>query len=78
MIEFFVLTPLPGSEDHKVLFEKGVWMDPDLNKYDVEHVVTGHSKMTKEEWKGVIARPGTSSIPASTSRRFCAGPMPPA
>ena len=52
MIEFFVLTPLPGSEDHKVLFEKGVWMDPDLNKYDVEHVVTGHSKMTKEEWKG--------------------------
>jgi hypothetical protein len=52
MIEFFVLTPLPGSEDHKVLFEKGVWMDPDLNKYDVEHVVTSHPKMTKEEWKG--------------------------
>lgn len=53
MLEFFVLTPLPGSEDHKVLHEKGVWMDPDMNKYDVEHVVTAHPKMTKEEWSGI-------------------------
>jgi radical SAM superfamily enzyme YgiQ (UPF0313 family) len=50
MLEFFVLTPLPGSEDHKVLYEKGVWMDPDMNKYDVEHVVTAHPKMTPDEW----------------------------
>src|SRR3990172_4574170 len=50
MLEFFILTPLPGSEDHKVLHEKGVWMDPDMNKYDVEHVVTGHSKMAEAEW----------------------------
>ena len=53
MLEFFVLTPLPGSEDHKILYEKGVWMDPDMNKYDVEHVVTGHPKMTAEEWSGI-------------------------
>jgi radical SAM superfamily enzyme YgiQ (UPF0313 family) len=51
-LEFFVLTPLPGSEDHKVLYEKNVWMDPDLNKYELEHVVTGHAKMTREEWQG--------------------------
>ncbi|HUW73278.1 MAG TPA: radical SAM protein [Methyloceanibacter sp.] len=51
MLEFFVLTPLPGSEDHKVLYEKGVWMDPDMNKYDVEHVCTAHPKMSKEEWE---------------------------
>jgi len=25
-------------------------MDPDMNKYDVEHVVTGHPKMTEAEW----------------------------
>ncbi len=50
-LEFFVLTPLPGSEDHKVLYEKKVWMDPDLNKYELEHVVTGHAKMTKQEWQ---------------------------
>jgi hypothetical protein len=51
-LEFFVLTPLPGSEDHKVLYEKGVWMDPDLNKYELEHVVAEHAKMTKAEWQG--------------------------
>jgi hypothetical protein len=49
MLEFFILTPLPGSEDHKILHEKGVAMDPDMNKYDVEHVVTAHPKMTPEE-----------------------------
>ena len=27
-------------------------MDPDLNKYDLEHVVTAHPKMTREEWEG--------------------------
>ena len=51
MLEFFVLTPLPGSEDHKVLAEKGVWMDPDMNKYELEHVVTAHAKMSKDEWQ---------------------------
>jgi hypothetical protein len=50
-LEFFVLTPLPGCEDHKILFEKNVWMDPDMNKYELEHVVTAHAKMSKEEWQ---------------------------
>jgi Fe-S oxidoreductase len=35
MLEFNILTPLPGSEDHKVLWGKGVDMDADLNKYDL-------------------------------------------
>jgi radical SAM superfamily enzyme YgiQ (UPF0313 family) len=26
ILEFFFLTPLPGSEDHKVLWQKGVWI----------------------------------------------------
>ena len=39
-----LLTPLPGSEDHQVLWRKGVDMDPDLNKYDLEHVVHGSSR----------------------------------
>ncbi|KAA0700603.1 radical SAM protein [Neorhizobium sp. P12A] len=53
VIEFFVLTPLPGSEDHQVLWKKGIEMDPDLNIYDVEHVCTAHPKMTKQEWEGI-------------------------
>jgi radical SAM superfamily enzyme YgiQ (UPF0313 family) len=51
ILEFFFLTPLPGSEDHKVLWSKGVWMDPDLNKYDLTHRVTHHPKMTDAEWE---------------------------
>ncbi len=53
ILEFFFLTPLPGSEDHKVLWTKGVAMDPDLNKYDLEHAVTGHAKMSKAEWERI-------------------------
>ncbi|MFT5447714.1 MAG: hypothetical protein ACI9DC_002891 [Gammaproteobacteria bacterium] len=56
MLEFFCLTPLPGSQDHKTLFEQGVWMDPDMNKYDLEHVVTGHPLMSKEQWQGIYDR----------------------
>ena len=53
MLEFFILTPLPGSQDHKELYLKGVWMDPDMNKYDLEHVTTGHPLMSMEEWQGI-------------------------
>ena len=53
VIEFFCLTPLPGSEDHQVLWKKGVSMDPDLNTYDVEHVCTAHPKMSKQEWEDI-------------------------
>jgi Radical SAM superfamily len=51
VLEFFFLTPLPGSEDHKVLWGKGTWMDPDLNKYDLNHRVSHHSKMSDAEWE---------------------------
>ena len=51
ILEFFFLTPLPGSEDHKNLLKKGVWMDPDINKYDLDHRVSHHSKMSDAEWE---------------------------
>lgn len=51
LLEFFYLTPLPGSEDHRRLHEAGVAMDADLNKYDLNHAVTGHPKMSKEDWE---------------------------
>jgi hypothetical protein len=51
VLEFFFLTPLPGSEDHKALWTNGVAMDPDLNKYDLEHACTSHPKMSKQEWE---------------------------
>ena len=51
LLEFFYLTPLPGSEDHKRLHESGTWMDPDLNKYDLNHAVAEHPKMSPEQWE---------------------------
>jgi hypothetical protein len=53
ILEFFCLTPLPGSEDHKRLHLQGVAMDPDLNKYDVEHVTTAHPAMSAAAWQQV-------------------------
>lgn len=53
ILEFFFLTPLPGSEDHQTLHRKGVAMDSDLNKYDLEHAVTGHGLMSQQEWEGI-------------------------
>jgi hypothetical protein len=53
LLEFFCLTPLPGSEDHKRLTLAGTPMDPDMNKYDLLHVTTGHPLMSKADWEGV-------------------------
>ncbi len=53
MLEFNILTPLPGSEDHQVLWNKGVDMDRDLNKYDLEHAVTDHPNMTRSELEAI-------------------------
>jgi hypothetical protein len=53
ILEFFCLTPLPGSEDHQILWRNGTAMDPDLNNYDLEHVCTAHSKMSKEEFDAI-------------------------
>ncbi len=53
ILEFFYLTPLPGSADHKSLLAKGVWMDPDMNKYDLIHRVTHHEKMADAVWEKV-------------------------
>ncbi len=55
ILEFFFLTPLPGSEDHKNLAMRGVPMDPDMNKYDLEHACTAHPLMSKEAWTQVYA-----------------------
>lgn len=51
MLEFTKLTPLPGSEDHQKLYEKGTWLDPDLNRYDLEHTTCEHPTMSPEVWQ---------------------------
>jgi len=50
MASFFMLTPLPGSHDHREMKKRGDWMDPDFNKRDSFHATTQHPRMTMEEW----------------------------
>ncbi|HRJ89961.1 MAG: radical SAM protein [Blastocatellia bacterium] len=56
LLEFFYLTPLPGSEDHQRLHNSNVAMDADLNRYDLCHDVTEHPKMSREEWRDVYQK----------------------
>jgi hypothetical protein len=53
IIEFFLLTPLPGSEDHQTLWKGGVAMEADLNNYDAEHVCTAHPRMSAKDWEAI-------------------------
>src|SRR5216683_4769171 len=53
LLEFFYLTPLPGSEDHKKLHTAGIAVDPDMNRYDLNHVTTGHARMSRAEWERI-------------------------
>jgi hypothetical protein len=50
LLEFFYLTPLPGSEDHLKLARAGAPLDPDMNKYDLNHICTDHPLMSRQEW----------------------------
>ena len=56
MLEFFVLTPLPGSKDHQALFMKGTPLEPDMNRYDSEHVTCEHPRMTADQWAAIYER----------------------
>jgi len=54
IMEFFILTPLPGSKDHQRLVEAGVPLDPDMNNYDTQHVTMDHPRMSKSEWESIF------------------------
>jgi hypothetical protein len=56
ILEFFMMTPLPGSADHRDMFLAGKWLEPDLNRYDSEHAASEHPRMSAEEWKATYDR----------------------
>ncbi|HEX3817714.1 MAG TPA: hypothetical protein VHW03_05445, partial [Chthoniobacterales bacterium] len=51
LLEFFFLTPLPGSEDHQKLVRAGTAIDADLNRYDLNHATAPHPKMSRADWE---------------------------
>jgi radical SAM superfamily enzyme YgiQ (UPF0313 family) len=53
LVEFHCLTPLPGSKDHQRIYCDKGYLEPDLNKFDLEHVTAAHPTMSKSEWEKV-------------------------
>lgn len=47
---FFMLTPLPGSRDHRAALTGGAVLDPDYNNFDSFRPATSHPRMSREEW----------------------------
>jgi radical SAM superfamily enzyme YgiQ (UPF0313 family) len=47
---FFILTPIPGSQDHSDSIRSGAWVDADYNRFDSFQPVTAHPTMTRREW----------------------------
>jgi radical SAM superfamily enzyme YgiQ (UPF0313 family) len=43
---FFVVTPLPGTEDHDKAVRESTIADWDFNQYDSQHMVSQHPRMT--------------------------------
>jgi len=56
ILQFMILSPVPGSADHKALAESGAWMDPDSNRYDAGHVVSRHPRMSAQQWQEIYDR----------------------
>ena len=56
IMEFFMLTPLPGSKDHQEMYLRGERMEADTNKYDAEHATADHLRMTAAEWQNIYQR----------------------
>ena len=56
IMEFFMLTPLPGSKDHQEMYLRGARMEPDTNKYDAEHATADHPRMSAAEWEDIYQR----------------------
>ena len=47
---FFIMTPLPGSSDHRRMVEAGVPMETDYNRFDCFHESMSHPHMKDGVW----------------------------
>jgi len=50
IVSFFIMTPLPGTEDQIRYAKEGEIMDWDFNNLDSQHVTLKHDKMDKNMW----------------------------
>jgi radical SAM superfamily enzyme YgiQ (UPF0313 family) len=50
IVSFFIMTPLPGTEDQIRYAKEGEIIDWDFNNLDSQHVTLKHDKMDKDMW----------------------------
>jgi radical SAM superfamily enzyme YgiQ (UPF0313 family) len=50
IVSFFILTPLPGTEDQVRSAKEGAIIDWDFNNLDSQHVTLKHEKLDKSSW----------------------------
>ena len=48
---FFMLTPLPGSQDHYEMHQQGVPIDADVNNYESTHETFRHPNFAPGSWR---------------------------
>lgn len=51
---FFMLTPLPGSQDHQTMVRDRIPLDADLNNYDSIHETFRHPRFEPGEWRAAF------------------------
>jgi Radical SAM superfamily len=50
IVSFFIMTPLPGTEDQVRYAKEGAIIDWDFNNLDSQHVTLKHDKMDSQGW----------------------------
>ena len=69
ILEFFMLTPLPGSEDHQTLHKNGVWMDPDMTNTTPITALCITRRCLTPSGKTLTISPGANTTRRSTWKR---------
>lgn len=69
---FFMLTPIPGSRDHRDLLARGDWIDADYNRFDASHATMRHPRMSAEEWTAAYRRAWSEFYSVAGMKRILA------
>ncbi|HJS74547.1 MAG TPA: radical SAM protein [Vicinamibacteria bacterium] len=73
---FFMLTPLPGSRDHKNMVDAGAPMDSDYNTYDSFHESMPHALMRDGAWSRAYRRAWATFYSFENMKRVLDGVHP--
>ncbi len=56
MAAFYVLTPIPGTEQYAELLEQGLIVEPNLDRYDASSLTWKHPSMTDRQLQELVFR----------------------